>query len=146
MNRIREILWVEDNLADQRLIRALFTTGPEKFNLHMVGDGVEALRYLNKEGEFSTRITPDLLILDLNLPKVDGYEVLAKIKANKALRYIPVLVVSSSKSQTDIFRCYDLQAAGFLTKPAELGDLEKLLTTIKDFWIRTVALPASPAA
>src|SRR5687768_14636915 len=136
-----EILLVEDNPGDVRLTVEALREGKVRNNLNVVGDGVEALAYLRREGKYEGATRPDLVLLDLNLPKMDGREVLAAIKKDEQLRRIPVVVLTTSKAEEDVVRTYDLHANCYISKPV---DLEKFMVVVKSidvFWLTVVTLP-----
>lgn len=136
------ILLVEDNPGDARLTMEVFKYNnrlPKEFSL--VEDGVEALAFLRREGKYSGATRPDLILLDLNLPKKDGRQVLSAIKADENLRRIPVVVLTTSKDQEDIRQAYDLNANCFVTKPVDFDEFAKLVTAIEDFWLTLAELP-----
>ena len=137
------ILLVEDNPGDVRLTIEALREGKVHNNLHVVGDGVEALAFLHREGEHRDAPLPDLVLLDLNLPKKDGREVLAEIKADPDLRRIPVVVLTTSNAEQDVLRSYDLHANCYITKPVDLDQFIKVVRTIEDFWLAVVTLPTS---
>jgi chemotaxis family two-component system response regulator Rcp1 len=139
-----EILLVEDNPADARLIREAVSSGRSRSNLSVAKDGVEAMTYLRREGKFSGATRPDLILLDLNLPKKDGREVLAEIKADASLRLIPVVVLTGSTAEEDVVRAYGLYANCYVTKPGELRQFMKVVKSIEDFWLATARLPSKP--
>jgi len=136
-----EILLVEDNPADARL--TLETLKEEKLNnkLNVVKDGVEALAYLRQEGEFTNAVRPDLILLDLNLPRKDGREVLSEIKNNPKLKTIPIVVLTVSEAEKDIFAAYNLHANCYISKPLDLCQFSKVVRAIQDFWLTIVKLP-----
>ena len=136
-----EILLVEDNPGDVRLTREALREGKVRNNLHVAADGVEALHFLRKEGRFADAVRPDLILLDLNLPKKDGREVLEDIKSDPDLRYIPVVVLTSSQAEQDILRAYDLHANCYVTKPVDLDQFIHVVHSIEDFWFTIVKLP-----
>ena len=136
-----EILLVEDNPGDVRLTREALREGKVRNNLHVAADGVEALHFLRKEGRFADAVRPDLILLDLNLPKKDGREVLEDIKSDPDLRYIPVVVLTSSQAEQDILRAYDLHANCYVTKPVDLDQFIHVVRSIEDFWFTIVKLP-----
>jgi two-component system, chemotaxis family, response regulator Rcp1 len=136
-----EILLVEDNPGDVRLTREALSEGKVHNNLSVAQDGVEALAYLRKEGKYSDATRPDLILLDLNLPKVDGREVLAAIKADLKLRNIPVVILTSSEAEQDIVRAYDLHANCYVTKPVDLDQFIHVVRSVEDFWFTIVKLP-----
>ena len=136
-----EILLVEDNPGDVRLTREALREGKVRNNLAVASDGVEAIAYLRKEGEHAGAVRPDLILLDLNLPRKDGLEVLAEIKADPSLRNIPVVVLTSSQAEEDIVRAYDLHANCYVTKPVDLDQFIRVVESIEDFWFTIVKLP-----
>lgn len=140
-----EILLVEDNPGDVRLTREALKEGKVRNNLSVVTDGVEALAYLRREGKYAEAVRPDLILLDLNLPRRDGREVLAEIKADTRLRLIPVVILTSSQAEQDIARAYDLHANCYVTKPVDLDQFIKVVNSIEDFWFAIVKLPPSGA-
>ena len=136
-----EILMIEDNDGDVLLTQQAFKSAKINNHISVVGDGVEALEFLRREGKFANAPQPDLIFLDLNLPRKDGREVLAEIKQDPELRSIPVIVLTSSKADQDIARAYDLQANAYVTKPVGLKTLVEAAKTIEDFWLTLVKLP-----
>jgi chemotaxis family two-component system response regulator Rcp1 len=136
-----EILLVEDNPADVRLIAETMKDFKGKNTINLVKDGVEAMEYLRKQGQYSGMLRPDIIILDLNLPKKNGFEILREIKADPELRTIPVVVLSTSDSHKDIETAYELQAACFVTKPVGLDDFIRTVKQIENFWLGVVKLP-----
>lgn len=141
-----EILLVEDNPGDVRLTVEAFKEGKVLNNLNVVEDGEEAMAYLRREGAYADKQRPGLILLDLNLPRKDGREVLKEVKADKSLRYIPVVVLTTSQAEEDVFRSYDLSANCYITKPV---DLEKFITVVRyieEFWLAIVRLPLGRVA
>jgi len=136
-----EILLVEDNPGDVRLIREALKEGKVRNTLHVACDGVEAITFLRNQGEYSGIPRPDLILLDLNLPKKDGREVLAEIKADEDLKRIPVVVLTTSQSEIDILKSYNLHANCYITKPVDLGQFLKVVKSVEDFWLTVVRLP-----
>jgi len=136
-----EILLVEDSPGDVRLTQEAFKDAKVLNNLHVVWDGVEALRFLNREGEYAEAPRPDLILLDLNLPKKDGREVLAEIKADNDLMRIPVVILTISKAEEDILRTYNLHANCYVTKPVDLNQFVTVIQSVEDFWLSIVKLP-----
>jgi len=136
-----EILLVEDNPADVRLTKEALREGKILNNLNVVHDGVEALKYLRGIGEYAGRPRPELVLLDLNMPKKDGREVLAEVKADEELKRIPVVVLTTSKAEEDILRSYNLHANCFITKPVDLDQFFGVIKTIESFWLAVVTLP-----
>ena len=138
-----EILLVEDNPGDVRLTKEALTEGKVYNNLHWAKDGVEALEFLRREGKYCKAPRPDIILLDLNLPKKDGREVLEIIKSDDHLKHIPVVVLTTSKAEEDVLRSYALHANCYVTKPV---DLEKFIVVVKSidrFWLTVVTLPPS---
>ena len=136
-----EILLVEDNPSDVCLVKEALKDGKLRNRLHVVGDGEEAMAFLYHEGEYHDAPHPDLILLDLNLPKMDGRETLAKVKSCPTLRRIPVVVLTTSKSEEDIIKSYDLQANCFITKPVDLDQFIAIVQSIEHFWLSIVRLP-----
>lgn len=136
-----EILLVEDNPGDVRLTREALKEGKVYSNLHTVKDGVEAMEFLRRQGKFKDAPRPDIILLDLNLPKKDGREVLEEIKTDDQLKRIPVVVLTTSKVEEDVLKTYNLHANCYVTKPV---DLEKFMVVVKSidvFWLTVVTLP-----
>jgi chemotaxis family two-component system response regulator Rcp1 len=136
------ILLVEDNPADVRITLEAFKEGKIKARISVVNDGVEAMNFLKKKGNFSNEHLPDLVLLDLNLPKKDGREVLEEMKEDPDLKSIPVIILTSSKAEEDIQKSYQLHCNCYLTKPVGLNEFETLITLINDFWLTVVELPS----
>ena len=136
-----EILLVEDNLGDVRLTIEALKAGKVLNKLNVVKDGVEAMEFLHKQGKFSKAVRPDLILLDLNLPRKDGREVLGEIKGDPNLRRIPVVILTTSKSEQDILKTYDLHANCYITKPVDLSQFLEVIQSVKDFWLTIVNLP-----
>ena len=139
------ILLIEDNPGDVRLTREALKEGKILNNLVNVSDGVEAVAYLRRQGRYSDATRPDLILLDLNLPRKDGREVLADIKADKDLRRIPVVVLTTSSAEQDILRAYDLHANCYVTKPVGLEQFISVVKSIEEFWVAIVSLPPDGA-
>lgn len=137
-----DILLVEDNAGDVSLIRDGLRFGSLSKRLNIVTDGEQALKYLARQDSYRNAGRPDLIILDLNLPKVDGRQVLELIKADPDLRYIPVVILSSSSSDVDVQGCYQNHANCYLTKPADLDQFLDVVESIENYWMNCVALPA----
>lgn len=135
------ILLVEDNAADIRLTQEALRDAKVLNELHVVRDGVEALDFLHRRGDHADAPRPDLLILDLNLPRKDGKEVLAELKTDPSLRSIPVAVLTTSEAEIDILESYDLGANCFLTKPVDLDQFLKVVRAVEEFWLGMVRLP-----
>lgn len=140
-----QILLVEDSPGDVRLTQEALKEGKVLNELHVVGDGVEALAFLRKQDKYTRAARPDLILLDLNLPKKDGREVLAEIKEDTNLRRIPVVVLTVSKAEEDIIRTYDLHANCYVTKPVDLEQFIQAVRAIEDFWLCIVKLPPNGA-
>ena len=136
-----EILLVEDNPVDVMITKNAFNAGRVCNNLHVVEDGEEAMDFLHKRGKYSSAPTPEIILLDLNLPKKDGREILAEVKADPSLRRIPVIVLTTSEDKEDIWRSYDLQANCFITKPVDTEQFSKALERVGEFWFSVVRLP-----
>ncbi|MFN3650122.1 MAG: response regulator [Armatimonadota bacterium] len=136
-----EILLVEDNPGDVRLTREALRDAKVRNALHVAQDGVEALRFLRREGEHATAPRPDVILLDLNLPKKNGREVLQEIKADPSLKTIPVVVLTTSSAEQDIARTYELHANCYITKPVDLDQFIEVIRSIQDFWLTVVKLP-----
>jgi CheY-like chemotaxis protein len=141
-SRTIEILLVEDNPGDARLTLEAFKEGKVLNHLTVMKDGVEALAYLRREGSYSFARMPDLILLDLNLPRKSGREVLAEIKADERLRTIPVVVLTTSADEQDVARAYSQHANCYITKPVDLEQFLHVVHSIEDFWLTLVRLPA----
>lgn len=135
------VLLVEDSPGDVRLTQEAFRDAKVQIDLHVATDGVEAMAFLRREAEQRKAPRPDLILLDLNLPKMDGPEVLALIKASDDLKTIPVVVLTTSGSEDDILRTYRLHANCYLTKPVDLNEFLNVVKSIDDFWLTKVKLP-----
>ena len=140
-----EILLVEDNPGDARLAREALRDSKIRNSLSHVKDGVEALAFLRRQGEYAACPHPDLILLDLNLPRKDGREVLSEIKQDPDLRRIPVVVLTISKDEEDILKSYNLHANCFVTKPLDLNQFLKVIRSIEEFWLTIVKLPPNGA-
>src|SRR5579862_209499 len=136
-----EILLVEDNPGDVRLTKEAVRDSKLINRLYTVPDGKEALAFLRREGRHADAVRPDLILLDLNLPKMDGREVLAEIKADADFKRIPVVILSSSHSEEDIVKSYDLHANCYISKPVDLDKFAEVVKSIEDFWVSIVKLP-----
>jgi chemotaxis family two-component system response regulator Rcp1 len=137
----KEVLLIEDSPGDVRLTREAFRDVDIATNLSVAVDGVEAMAFLNREGAHANAPRPDFIVLDLNLPKMDGRAVLARIKNDEILKTIPTVILTTSDADADIANCYQLQANCYLTKPVELDQFEALVKSISDFWLKKVKLP-----
>jgi chemotaxis family two-component system response regulator Rcp1 len=136
-----EVLLVEDSPGDVRLTQEAFRDANSAIHLHVASDGVEAMAFLRREGAHVGAPRPDLILLDLNLPKMDGREVLAHIKEDDSLKLIPTVILTTSDSEADIVKSYQLQANCYLTKPVQFDAFETLVKSINDFWLTKVKLP-----
>jgi chemotaxis family two-component system response regulator Rcp1 len=136
-----EVLLVEDSPGDVRLTQEAFRDANKAIHLHVVSDGVEAMAFLRREGVHTQAPRPELILLDLNLPKMDGREVLAHIKEDDNLKTIPTVILTTSESEADIVKSYQLQANCYLSKPVQLDAFEALVKSINDFWLIKVKLP-----
>jgi chemotaxis family two-component system response regulator Rcp1 len=137
-----EILLVEDSPGDVRLTREVFRDANSLIRLHVACDGVEAMAFLRREGLHIHAPRPDLVLLDLNLPKMDGREVLAQIKGNDGLKTIPTLILTTSDAEADILKSYQLQTNCYLNKPVRFDAFESLVKSINDFWLTKAKLPS----
>ncbi|GAB4532622.1 MAG: response regulator [Pleurocapsa sp.] len=136
------ILLVEDNKADIRLIEEALKNSSISYQMVVTRDGVDAMAYLHREGEYAEALRPDLIVLDLNLPRKDGREVLAEIKTDPKLKRIPVIVLTTSRNEDDVEQSYDLNANCYITKSRNLKDLFTIVKRIEEFWLTTVTLPS----
>jgi CheY-like chemotaxis protein len=136
-----EVLLVEDSPGDVRLTQEAFREANGAIHLHVVCDGVEAMAFLRREEGYSHVPRPDFILLDLNLPKMDGREVLANIKSDESLKTIPTIILTTSNAEVDIVKSYQLQANCYLTKPVQLDEFENLVKSVNEFWITKVKLP-----
>ena len=136
-----QLLLVEDNPGDVRLTKETLKDAKLMVDLHVVGDGVEAMAFLRQQGKYASAPRPDLVLLDLNLPKKDGREVLAETKSDSSLRLIPVVIMSTSQADEDIVKAYSLHANCFVTKPLELDQFNYTIKSIVEFWYELVKLP-----
>jgi CheY-like chemotaxis protein len=136
-----EVLLVEDSPGDVRLTQEAFRDANAFIKLHVAFDGVDAMEFLNRQGTHVGAPRPDFILLDLNLPRMDGREVLARIKNSDSLRTIPVVILTTSEDEADILKSYELQANCYLKKPVTFEAFEKLVRSINDFWLTTVRLP-----
>ena len=136
-----EILLVEDNPGDYRLTQEALREGKVYNNLHWAQDGVEALEFLHQRGKYANVPRPDIILLDLNLPKKDGRQVLSEIKQDPSLRAIPVVILTTSQAEEDVLRSYDLHANCYVTKPVDLEKFIVVVQSIDRFWLTVVTLP-----
>ena len=137
------VLLIEDNPGDVRLMREILLGTNNSLHLLVASDGVEAMEFLQRKGSHIHAPRPALILLDLNLPRMDGREVLASIKADISLRTIPIIVLTTSNADTDIVKCYQLQANCYLCKPGQLSEYEQLMESINRFWLAQAKLPES---
>jgi chemotaxis family two-component system response regulator Rcp1 len=136
-----EILLVEDSPGDVRLTREALKDAKMYVNLHVTSDGIDAMAFLNREGEYAAVPRPDLILLDLNLPRKDGRQVLEEIKESPSLKSIPVVILTTSASDEDVMRSYQLHANCYISKPVDLEGFLKVITSIDNFWLSIVKLP-----
>lgn len=136
------VLIVEDNRADIRLVQEVLKEGKICIGLNIAEDGIEAMAYLRKEDKYKDADTPDVVLLDLNMPKKNGFEVLEEMKEDEYLRRIPVIVMTISKTEEDILKSYNLHANAYIVKPVELNQFVEAVRSIKDFWLTIVKLPS----
>ncbi len=141
-----EILLVEDNIGDVRLTIEALKDAKVGNHLSVVADGEKAMKFLRRQGDCAEAPRPDLILLDLNLPKKDGREVLAELKADPELRMIPIVVLTTSRAEEDVLRAYDLHANCYITKPVDFMQFLKIIHMIEDFWLTIVRLPPNGAA
>ncbi len=143
--RSMQVLLVEDNPGDVRLTQEVLAECKIATHLSIVGDGVQALAFLRRQAPFEDNLRPDLILLDLNIPKKNGSEVLKEIKADASLRRIPVVILTTSKAEQDIQRSYDLHANCYIHKPVDFESFTKVIRSIEDFWFTRVMLPSEHA-
>jgi len=142
--RVIDILLVEDSETDAELTLEAFRRGKIKNTMHHVKDGAEALRYLNKQDEYKDAHRPDLILLDLNMPGIDGREVLKRIQDDESLKLIPVVILTTSAQDKDILTSYGLNANSYVVKPVDLNSFFEVVQSIKSFWVQIVQLPPNP--
>ena len=135
------ILIVEDNPTDVLIAREGFLGAEMPNTLHVADDGIEAMEFLRQRGKYATAPRPDLIVLDLNMPRKNGHEVLTEIKADDALKHIPVVILTTSKSEEDITKAYRCHANCYISKPVDFDEFTKVVQTIQDFWFSIVTLP-----
>jgi CheY-like chemotaxis protein len=141
--RLADFLLVEDNPGDVRLTQEALKSHKVQNNLHVVTDGEEAMLFLRRQGKYKDAPRPDVILLDLNLPKKDGREVLAEIKSDPLLKTIPVVVITSSEAEQDVVRSYDLNANCYVTKPVNFDQFVKVVQSVSEFWLTIVKLPSN---
>lgn len=137
-----DVLLVEDDPGDVELTKEGLLTAKMLVNLHVVDDGEKALKYLRKETPYTEAVRPDIILLDLNMPRKDGKETLQEIKAEPSLRSIPVVILTTSEAETDIVKCYDLGANCYITKPISFEAFTKVVAMIEEFWFTIVRMPS----
>ena len=135
------VLLIDDSPDDERILRRAMRGTTILENLQVVDDGDQAMAFIRREGEYTGAPRPDLILLDLNLPRRDGWEVLEEIKADRELRSIPVVVLTTADSKEDVRRAYRLQASSFITKPADFSRLERIMTSLDEYWTEMASLP-----
>jgi len=140
-----DVLLVEDSPGDVRLTQEALAAANSAIRLHVAFDGIEAMKFLRREGENATAPRPKLILLDLNLPRMDGREVLAQVKADDELKTIPTIILTTSEAERDVLQSYELQANCFLSKPVQLDAFESLVKSINEFWLTKVKLPHKTA-
>ncbi len=140
-NRVKEVLLVEDNPGDAQLTRIALEDSKISIHLNVVEDGVEAMAFLRKQEKYAKAAHPDIVLLDLNLPRKDGREVLAEIKGDENLKRIPVVVLTTSQAEEDILKAYNLCANCYITKPVDFDQFVKIVQSIENFWFAIVKLP-----
>lgn len=143
--RTINILLIEDNPGDVRLTQEAFKEGRMAVHLDVVMDGVEAIKFLNKKDGYADRVIPDLILLDLNLPKMDGREVLEEIKSDPQLKRIPVVVLTTSNAEQDVLKSYNLHVNCYINKPVDFDKFFDIIQKIEDFWLSTAILPTMMA-
>lgn len=141
-NEVIEILLVEDNEGDVGLVKRIFLKAKVRNSINVVEDGEEAMSFLRKEGQFSDAPRPNIILLDLNLPRKDGREVLKEIKEDDNLRRIPVVVLTTSKSEVDINKAYDLHANCYVNKPVDFSNFIRVIDAIENLWLKAAKLPS----
>jgi CheY-like chemotaxis protein len=135
------ILLIEDSPGDTRLTLEAFHDANSTINVHVAKDGIEAMAYLRREGDHSKSPRPELILLDLNMPKMDGRQVLAEIKKDESLKLIPTVILSTSEAEEDVVKCFQLQANSYFCKPVEFEVFENLIRSINDYWLIKTRLP-----
>jgi CheY-like chemotaxis protein len=141
VGRPAEILLVDDNDNDVELTRLGFLRSKLAVNLHRVSDGEECMAYLRKEGQYAASPTPDLVLLDLNMPRMDGFEVLDAVTKDERIRHLPIVVMTSSKSDRDVLAAYKLRCSSYIVKPVDFDNFAKVVQTLSDYWFTLVVLP-----
>ena len=144
MSRAAEILLVEDNDNDVELTRIGFKKSKLVVNLHHAKDGEECMAFIRKEGKFANAPTPDIILLDLNMPRMDGREVLAAISKDENLRHLPVVILTTSREEQEILKMYQLRCSSYIVKPVDLDQFIRAIQSFSDYWLTVVVLPAAP--
>ena len=144
MYQLMNMLLIEDNLGDIRLVEEALRENKLSLNLDVVRDGIEALEYLNHRGKYADSPTPDLILLDLNMPRMDGRETLEAIKKDPRFRRIPIVVLTTSSSEEDVLKSYKSNANAYITKPVDFEQFIQMINQIKEFWFTIVKLPSNP--
>jgi two-component system, chemotaxis family, response regulator Rcp1 len=142
--RAMHVLLVEDSPGDVRLTLEAFRDAHSELEMHVTNDGADAMAFLRREGANANAPRPEPILLDLNMPKKDGREVLAEIKADESLKLIPTVILTTSEAEADVVRCFELQANSYLLKPVDLNSFEVLVKSINDFWLTKSRLPQRP--
>jgi two-component system response regulator len=140
--RLAEVLLVEDNPNDVELTRIGFRRAKFSVNLHHVANGEECMRFLFKEGEYADKPSPDLILLDLNMPRMNGHEVLEEINRHEELKHLPVVILTSSQAETDILASYKLRCNAYMVKPVDFEQFTKVIDSLSDYWFTLVVLPS----
>lgn len=138
------VLIVEDNPGDLRIAQEAFKEGKYSVEIQSVSDGIQALEYLKKENEYFDKPTPNIVLLDLNLPRKDGREVLKEVKENEVLKHIPVIILTTSQSEDDIFKCYNLHANCYISKSVDLDEFVESVKSVEEYWFNVAKLPKDP--
>ncbi len=146
MPKLIDILLVDDDPADVHLTKKSLQKGKLLNSLHVARDGVDAMAFLRREGEYADAVRPDLILLDLNMPRMDGREVLAELKADEELNSIPVVILTTSEAEEDILKTYRLQASCYITKPVGLESFREVIQSISNFWLACVKYPPHTVA
>ena len=144
MSRAAEILLVEDNDNDVELTRIGFKKSKLAVNLHHAKDGEECMAFIRKEGKFANAPTPDIILLDLNMPRMDGREVLAEISKDERLLHLPVVILTTSREEQEILKMYQLRCSSYIVKPVDLDQFIRAIQSFSDYWLTVVVLPAAP--
>jgi two-component system response regulator len=143
-SRPAEILLVEDNDNDVELTRVGFKKSKLAVNLHHAKDGEECMAFIRKEGKFADAPTPDIILLDLNMPRMDGREVLAAISKDESLRHLPVVILTTSQEEQEILKMYQLRCSSYIVKPVDLNQFIRAIQSFSDYWLTVVVLPPAP--